>query len=699
METENFKHLYNFLNNEIKRIEPMYDRQADYQTNSKSYYDYLAKLKKLFELLSNRIWEYDDELKKRFEEWDKLIQQFPENVEKLLFEWLEDGTLEEIINVSIFENLNKKIETIDKEVIASRGGSETLGKRLDSDKAEFTAQLAQIENKKATKVEVDIERKRIDSFVSLPSDSTQGNAEILDGRIGADNVIYPNLGNAIRNQFSNTNISVDRISELSEFFKREQIQDYNFLYNCRKGKIVKSDGLNSENCKGVFFSPNKNLCLMTTTLEYGIPTKTSNYATITLYEDGTFEYEEIESGTVKYNDIWSNDVANTKFPFDLEISCQHSVTTGGFVTYVYGLYEDGQSFNLDFVNTKRVIPKNSTIKRVYFKSNQVGSRYSFKVKINKADDLSTFEPLLAKRVDIAELNNLELSEGTNFFMPIYKNGYVTNYLTYPIKNADIANLQNDVNELKAKVGYEANIIEVDEVNKTIQQALLKYTDEKVINLLPNKYVTQIDGMNTGKKIIGFDKDLCTIYDNSGNYYTPPIEMAYGMLKNLTVIEENNESITHRAYALHIDSNVTENKEIIIENCKFKSNLSTSVGIGTRSGANITFKNCEFETVDNDFVFYLHNTESVGTNICNFIFDTCIFKGDQKTLKLQDWNGCNNIDFTFINNTFYSKTLANDEIIEIQYRNYTTSSEISTQFKNAFALNKMSHGNNVSFLNA
>lgn len=108
METENFKHLYNVLNNEIKRIEPMYDRQADYQTNSKSYYDYLSKLKKLFELLSNRIWEYDDELKKRFEEWDKLIEKFPENVEKLLIEWLNDGVLENIINKKILNNLLEK---------------------------------------------------------------------------------------------------------------------------------------------------------------------------------------------------------------------------------------------------------------------------------------------------------------------------------------------------------------------------------------------------------------------------------------------------------------------------------------------------------------------------------------------------------------------------------------------------------------
>ena len=136
METENFKHLYNVLNNEIKRIEPMYDRQADYQTNSKSYYDYLAKLKKLFELLSNRIWEYDEELKKRFEEWDKLIEKFPENVEKLLIEWLEDGTLEEIINVNIFEDLNNKIEEYKNE----------LNKKIENNTKEINEKIEKLKN-------------------------------------------------------------------------------------------------------------------------------------------------------------------------------------------------------------------------------------------------------------------------------------------------------------------------------------------------------------------------------------------------------------------------------------------------------------------------------------------------------------------------------------------------------------------------
>ena len=42
---------------------------------------------------------------------------------------------------------------------------------------------------------------------------------------------------------------------------------------------------------------------------------------------------------------------------------------------------------------------------------------------------------------------------------------------------------------------------------------------------------------------------------------------------------------------------------------------------------------------------------------------------------------------------------NEDSVEIQYRNYSTDSEITKLFKNSFTLNKMSHGNNVSFLNA
>ncbi|MDN6268339.1 MAG: hypothetical protein L0J44_10895 [Tetragenococcus koreensis] len=91
---------------------PFYTDSADYNTNSKSYYDDLARKNKLIEILAKRIWEYDEELAKRFEEWDSNLEEFPEDVEKLLIKWMEDGTLDEIINDNIFKNLNNKIDAI-----------------------------------------------------------------------------------------------------------------------------------------------------------------------------------------------------------------------------------------------------------------------------------------------------------------------------------------------------------------------------------------------------------------------------------------------------------------------------------------------------------------------------------------------------------------------------------------------------------
>ena len=70
------------------------------------------------------------------------------------------------------------------------GGTKKLDKKL----TEINEQL----DTKATKDEVDVERKRIDSFTSLPSGSTTGDAELIDGRINSNGVTYANIGTNIR---------------------------------------------------------------------------------------------------------------------------------------------------------------------------------------------------------------------------------------------------------------------------------------------------------------------------------------------------------------------------------------------------------------------------------------------------------------------------------------------------------------------
>lgn len=80
---------------------------------------------------------------------------------------------------------------------------------IDNRFAQTNAQLSQIKRDKASKEEVEIERQRINSFTTLEEGSTTGDAEILDARIGANAMRYKNLGEAIRNQYSNLKNNIE----------------------------------------------------------------------------------------------------------------------------------------------------------------------------------------------------------------------------------------------------------------------------------------------------------------------------------------------------------------------------------------------------------------------------------------------------------------------------------------------------------
>lgn len=76
---------------------------------------------------------------------------------------------------------------------------------VDKNGKSATKKFEEIENDKATKQELGVERARIDSLASLKEGSTTGDAELIDARTGANGIIYNNLGNAIRGQFKELN--------------------------------------------------------------------------------------------------------------------------------------------------------------------------------------------------------------------------------------------------------------------------------------------------------------------------------------------------------------------------------------------------------------------------------------------------------------------------------------------------------------
>ena len=64
------------------------------------------------------------------------------------------------------------------------------------------ATVSQLEEK-ANEVDLQTQKARIDSFTSLAEGSTTGDAELTDGRVGADGITYSNIGGAIRGQINN----------------------------------------------------------------------------------------------------------------------------------------------------------------------------------------------------------------------------------------------------------------------------------------------------------------------------------------------------------------------------------------------------------------------------------------------------------------------------------------------------------------
>lgn len=91
---EEFNTKISNVQNRKRTRQPFYDDNADYNTNSKSYYDYLARNQKLFELLADRIWEYDGSIEDALDDWDKNLEEFPHEVYKILEKWLDEGKID-----------------------------------------------------------------------------------------------------------------------------------------------------------------------------------------------------------------------------------------------------------------------------------------------------------------------------------------------------------------------------------------------------------------------------------------------------------------------------------------------------------------------------------------------------------------------------------------------------------------------------
>ena len=102
-------------------------------------------------------------------------------------------------------------------------------------------------------------------------------------------------------------------------------------------------------------------------------------------------------------------------------------------------------------------------------------------------------------------------------------------------------------------------------------------------------------------LIGEDRDLCIIKNNTNAYSTAALEIASGSVKNLTILQDKDlsEAITSDyPYAIHVEDNALINSELLIENCHLYAKYNAAIGIGLRENCKVILKKCDLETEHN-----------------------------------------------------------------------------------------------------
>lgn len=208
-------------------------------------------------------------------------------------------------------------------------------------------------------------------------------------------------------------------------------------------------------------------------------------------------------------------------------------------------------------------------------------------------------------------------------------------------------------------------------------------------------------------IIGIDKSKCIIQDDSGDYNTPPAEIATnGIIKNLTFIathDSSDDTQTTGSYAVHVDNRPADENGMKLEfdNCDFISYNTAAVGLGIYKNQTVSFNNCNFISItdinyqpnneyDNVYMcsigaFFMHTTMGYAGGNMGVNFKNCFLRhdGGDYAMRCADADSEQTCMLGAINNTLYT---ANGST-----KYYTTNHPMLQQPYN--------HGNNTDALNA
>ena len=440
-----------------------------------------------------------------------------EEVVKKLMALIEDGTVEKLINVNLFKTLNNEINGL-------------------------SSQLEHIENETATKQELEVERNRINSFTKLQEGSTTGDAELIDARIGADSVVYNNLGDAIRNQFKKVN----------DKFKSNNLLDQSVLklnYVCNQnGAFVSTQNYNCFSDipvkKGVKYniSPTARFIVLVDhekSFIYSSGSATSDAdLTFTPFLDGYVHITYASNDTYKAKLYVNGTDENIVAPYS---QCYLSDNVKLKDNGVYEIVEN--VLNNEVKLTDNLLTKGELHKNMYYDTYQKptsNNTYSyFKVPITEGVEYNTNNR--ARFIVLVNSNNIKQSNSYTgeVFEPTTFTALVNGYAYITVYNTDLETFA------LYESGKSENLIKFGKYKLNENILVTKENIDSSINTTPSnvlttkKWISCGDSFTAGGYATSDGIDETTYKYQEGIYKGKQITYPYiiGLRNNMTIINE------------------------------------------------------------------------------------------------------------------------------------------------------------------
>lgn len=167
---------------------------------------------------------------------------------------------------------------------------------------------------------------------------------------------------------------------------------------------------------------------------------------------------------------------------------------------------------------------------------------------------------------------------------------------------------------------------------TIQDAVNNANNGDEIIVFEGEYEEAVDLGTKALHLHGLNASNTIIWNDTGAYDTPPIEVGHGLIENLTFYSKKDPNkdyseITRKSYAVHLDQRWGNGtKSVVFKNCVFIGEHTTPIGCGVIDDVNIELYDCiaDATTLNNGNAFQIHGS-SAGTGNANIILNGCTFK--------------------------------------------------------------------------